>query len=361
MDVLDERQYTPLHVAVRCSEETNVLLLLENGADPNAKDNKKQETPLHKARSSKMVQILLSYGADPYLIKVGKNVMKTAYDVFLDKNASAVELLMNNGITCNNQDLSSTHLLVIFDLEPFKRQTCLSHGEMSLHNKIVTRQHKNLLKHPLPESFLQIKYRLIRPLFLFNVIIFSLFTLSITTLTTLDITYCRNFNITYSCFVQEEVDDITALYFFKAFYVLTGMATAILFLREFIQMLQGRLQYFKDYENLIEAVMFGCNIAYLTTLYTNYDISPNFGALAVLLAWMELTLLLGRFPAFGIYVFMSLHVTMMIIAFLLFYTTFLMGFTFAFHLLLPNKISFGNPFTSFMKGNADTTFFKAKN
>ena len=56
-----------------------------------------------KARSSKMAQIMLSYGADPYLIKVSKDELKTAYDVFLDKNAAAAELLMNNGIASNDQ------------------------------------------------------------------------------------------------------------------------------------------------------------------------------------------------------------------------------------------------------------------
>ena len=102
VDVLDARLCTPLHVAVKCSEETNVLLLLENGADPNAKA-KKEDTPLHKARSSKIAQILLSYGANPYLIKVSKDELKTAYDVFLDKNAAAAELLMNNGISSNDR------------------------------------------------------------------------------------------------------------------------------------------------------------------------------------------------------------------------------------------------------------------
>ena len=129
--------------------------------------------------------------------------------------------------------------------------------------------------------------------------------------------------------------------------------------------------------------MFGCTLAYLTFLYTDYAKAPHFGAVAVFLAWMELTLLTGRqisipalliaftslmvdlkfnyqstfmpkwntfrFPAFGIYVYMSVHVTKMLVAFLLFYATFLLGFTFAFHLLLPDNAAFDTPYTSFMK------------
>ena len=49
---------------------------------------------------------------------------------------------------------------------------------------------------------------------------------------------------------------------------------------------------------------------------------------------------------------MSVHVTKMLVAFLLFYATFLLGFTFAFHLLLPNNMSFNTPFTSFMKARS---------
>jgi hypothetical protein len=102
-------------------------------------------------------------------------------------------------------------------------------------------------------------------------------------------------------------------------------------------------------ENWIEMMLFGFAISYLVTLYTYHSISSHFGALAVLLAWMELTLLMGRFPAIGIYVYMSVHVTKMLITFFLFYATILIGFAFAFHLLLPQHPSFDNPLTSSLK------------
>ena len=41
-------------------------------------------------------------------------------------------------------------------------------------------------------------------------------------------------------------------------------------------------------------LMFGCTLAYLTMLYTDYAKAAHFGAVAVFLAWMELTLLTGR-------------------------------------------------------------------
>ena len=144
------------------------------------------------------------------------------------------------------QDLTSTGLLIIFDFKPFKRQASGTHSEMALHSKIVLREHKDLLKHPLSESFLQVKYRLIRPLFFINLLLFSLFTLSITTLTMLDTAYCRNaVNETHNCFVDpdESVDvDVVARRSFNAFYVITCVATCILFLREAVQILQTRLQ-----------------------------------------------------------------------------------------------------------------------
>ena len=56
----------------------------------------------------------------------------------------------------------------------------------------------------------------------------------------------------------------------------------------------ANLQYFKDFENLLEMLMFGCTLAYLTMLYTDYAKAAHFGAVAVFLAWMELTLLTSR-------------------------------------------------------------------
>lgn len=55
---------TPLHLAVRGDHFAAVRLLLSNGADPNAKDNR-GSTPLYYAESIEVVDLLLKNGANP--------------------------------------------------------------------------------------------------------------------------------------------------------------------------------------------------------------------------------------------------------------------------------------------------------
>ena len=61
---------TPLHILVRRPNRYAVMLLLENGADPNAIGDM-GETPLHVAVSienSELVKMLLENGADPDIV-----------------------------------------------------------------------------------------------------------------------------------------------------------------------------------------------------------------------------------------------------------------------------------------------------
>ncbi len=60
---------TPLHHMASRGEEDTVRLLLEKGADPNARAHTSLETPLHwavrdRARVS-LIEVLLKFGADP--------------------------------------------------------------------------------------------------------------------------------------------------------------------------------------------------------------------------------------------------------------------------------------------------------
>ena len=66
LEIGDREKHSPLHVAVAAAACESARLLMEAGADPNAR-GRAGETPLHLANCSKHVRTLLRHGADPHL------------------------------------------------------------------------------------------------------------------------------------------------------------------------------------------------------------------------------------------------------------------------------------------------------
>ena len=77
VDAQDRRGYTPLHIVAKSGNPEIMIMLLESGAIHDVTSCKEFfcKTPLHKARTSKIVQILLQYGANPYKRLVQKNTL----------------------------------------------------------------------------------------------------------------------------------------------------------------------------------------------------------------------------------------------------------------------------------------------
>lgn len=92
-------------------------------------------------------------------------------------------MLLDHQVGSNGHDLESNDLLVTFDLELFYQESRFSSSssdEMALPAKLVSLQLRSLLKHPLVETFMQLKWNQTRLLFYANVLLFGLFTISLT-------------------------------------------------------------------------------------------------------------------------------------------------------------------------------------
>lgn len=65
----DNRGFTPLHCAAGhgfCEEATEIVaLLIRHGADVNARSTEPGFVPLHEATGSRVIELLLTHGADP--------------------------------------------------------------------------------------------------------------------------------------------------------------------------------------------------------------------------------------------------------------------------------------------------------
>ena len=360
MEIGDFEKRSPLHVAVAATSCETARLLMEAGANPNAR-GLMGETPLHLANCSKHVRTILRYGADAHLKTDrfdGRN--KTALEIMMSKKSCSSKVLLNQEITSNKNYGNYDNYTIIYDLQSFQHSVDEDyHGEMALVAKLLESGMATsfLLEHPVMEVFLTVKYELMRPVFVMNFIIFLTFTLLLTSLT-LMMTFqgenCLKYHTDsnwYNCTDPFEVNHGTTAY--NALYALTCTMLSILLLREVVQMIQCGYKYILDMENWIECAIFAIAVTYLTKLRANADIFDEtvtrWAAVAVLLAWFEVTLLLGRLPGIGIYVYMVLHVTVMLAKLFLYFSFVSLGFVLAFYLLLPGNASFGHPLSAVIK------------
>ena len=351
IDILNDRGFTPLHIASRASLQDNVLLLLEYGADPNIRGHN-GSTPLHRAVKASIVQILIQHGADDC---VTTNKKKTALDVLMDKNPSAVKAILDDKIYTNGQDLTSQHLLLVFDLEVIKKseQSAELH-EMTLLTKLAKANQQSLLEHPLSEAFLVLKGQLLRRYNVSNIILYFCYAVSLSALGRTS----TKVRVECKALHPEKATDIndcvtpneSHLYWrFWVFYFITCALIAFVFFREVTQAYSNLRRYFTDLENWMEIAMLTMAIAYVVTLVFSLDISPHFGAISILIAWLDFFFMLGRFPSVGHYIFMCWTVSKMIVRFVAIFIFIILGFAISFHMLLPSTNSFDQLWISGLK------------
>ena len=120
-------------MAAREGFESHCKILLDLGADPNVfgNDPDHYKTPLHRATSQKVVQLLVKHRAAAYAITKDSNdkIYRSAIDVFLSKQPGAVEEILNSCISTNGQELDSTELQIIYTLDVFFKEGLMITGQ----------------------------------------------------------------------------------------------------------------------------------------------------------------------------------------------------------------------------------------
>ena len=207
----DNRGYTPLHVSVYARNEESTMLLLQCGAPPNSYGSHPDfyQTPFHRARSEGVVKALLHNGGYPFAIAedtyAGAIRYQSVLRVLLKKQQQAAAELFEHGISTNEQPIDAPDFLVIFDYELFYQEGLVSTAngngtkemhnhnltptaavqhcdEMAAHRAILKYNTSDILKHPLSESYLHIKWQMAKNILYTNLIYFLLFVISLTSL-----------------------------------------------------------------------------------------------------------------------------------------------------------------------------------
>ena len=320
-----------------------------------------------------IIQILIQHGADDCLKrkKEGEDKEKTALDILMDKNPSTVKAILDDKIYTNGQDLNSEHLLLVFDLDVIqKSEQSAELNEMTLHSKISNVKEQKLLEHPLSEAFLVLKGQLLRRYNVSNIVIYLCYAFFLSflgrTATKLrqhcDVGDPNGDPVTKICACLTSSNHSESVLswecmsshhnesgrFWFSWYV-TFVLILFVLVREATQIYSNPRRYFTDPENWLEIGMLGIALTYMVTLLVALNWSPHFGALSVLIAWLDFFLMLGRFPSVGHYIFMCWTVTKLILRFVLIFLCIVAGFACSFHILLPSTNSFDQLWITLLK------------
>lgn len=222
---------------------------------------------------------------------------------------------------------------------------------------------KLLLKHPVCEIFLLLKWLRVRNFFIFNLVFYSVLVALLTCyiMVVFPASSCYHLNATTQSTqladsqgpppFEDEEDNLLrercGLHY-EAFMVsllyIIWFGFGILVLKEIFQMLDTPRTYFSSWDN---ALIWPIIIFTLTITISSYvrhdtrDWEHHLAALVILLTWAELLSLVGRFPLFGVYIHMFTHVTKNFAKFLCAYACLLTAFSLSFGVLFPNQKSFG--------------------
>nr|XP_039270103.1 transient receptor potential cation channel subfamily A member 1-like [Styela clava] len=117
--------------------------------------------------------------------------------------------------------------------------------------------------------------------------------------------------------------------------ILTVLSSCQL-IKEIVQMIEQKANYFKDMINMIEWLLYVCSLLYVIPFYTGYPHHWQFdcGALAILFAWLNFLLFLQRFDITGIYVVMFIEIFSTLVKVLAIFSSLIVAFSLAFYVLM---------------------------
>ena len=117
--------------------------------------------------------------------------------------------------------------------------------------------------------------------------------------------------------VLENCNNTAARLSFYALYTLALLGTITIGIRELLQAIFSWKSYSRSRENLMEFCIVVGTASYLIALNFNIPVSRHLAAWSVFFGWIEMTMLIGRFPSIGIYIYMSVHVIKILLLFVL--------------------------------------------
>ena len=329
------------------------------------------KTPLHRAATPKIVQHLMTYGADP---NAKNNKHNPAFNSLIHQNDDAAKVVLDNFIVTNDKEMDSSDLLLVYDLNFFKEGM----HEMSKHAAMVDSNSK-LLFHPLVEAMTTLKWSCRSRVYIGFNIVKVLFAASLTWLVigklgwnsmrvakpSMDSNSNSSHNVEIFCQHSTSSNENFTIQndiALQVLYCVVFLCVLLLLFAELVQMLENITEYLNSFKNWMDMMMILSTIFYLSVdMECFFEISTTkvtptieAAALSIFFAWFNLVLVLGNTSSIAIYIYMFINVSKTLMFFILVYSPALVAFALSFYvLLLPHGVAaFDNPLKAVLKSLA---------
>jgi len=366
-NVEDDEGRTPLHLALGKSMTTDDIteLLLKWRADVNKAD-KYGYTPLHIAASNELsqcVNLLIKHEADLSARTIGGN---SALSIVLRKTPTSLDVFerrLDMSLTLSRQGFIAGELELQLDFRPLlqhRRNRQIRSPEIGYLNTFVKEGYKEILQHPLCQSFLHLKWHKIRKYYAARLLFYLIYVLILTSWVIIALAHnCYNESKSY-VHNPPLCANATGIYGFlyrhptllEIQWYMLMVLTMVETCRKFtvIPSYRSIRQFFTQMENLVEWCVI-LSVFATSFVYTGktYVWQSHLGAFAVLCGWSNLMLMIGQLPMFGAYVAMFTSVQAQVFKLLLAYACLLVGFTASFCVIFPRSNSFSSPHTGLIK------------
>ncbi|XP_037791465.1 transient receptor potential channel pyrexia-like [Penaeus monodon] len=328
-----------LHAACHRGCATSLDLLLKTGQmkDLITKEDKSGREPFHCAVYSSSIDCceLLIRNGDHLTRKDCDGVTRSS--LIIDNLPSAKELLSRLFDSCvriPNKFRRDPDFHISFDysvLLPVDQDI-----QSSLIPEINVGEAESLLKHPLIESFLYKKWNKIKFFFYGNVLTFFIFL-------TMHTAYID------SIFQSDaRPDNLVRGRAFRVSYICIYLLVLV---PEILNMCAHPKKFFKSWESLTKFTSLSTSaiivFSYLDDaaeiqdqILSHGSTFTNLAAVSIFSSWVELMMLLGRFPALGTYILMFSRIAKSLIYFIMAFSSLLIGFSLAFRVFFYKSENF---------------------
>ena len=298
IDALDEFNNTPLHFAVLCDDQTFVKYLLINGAHLGIKN-------IYGTLAITRIQPTVLEDVLNDCVKYKNNITDRDFEIILQYSMLAPATLSEKPETDCLKFLSGS------------------------------KPHRHLLRHPIIDTFLFLKWQRIRHYYFINLAMYSIFLALLTTYILLffgivtESTIGAMANSTSPYNTSGFIDSMGARVLLQVLIVIFWIYGA---LREIVQFIVSWKAYIRNFENWLEVAILLMTI-FTIFLPVPYISRQSLSAWLILFSWVEFILILGRYPSLAVYITMFTTVAFNFLKFIMMFSVMIIAFSISFYLV----------------------------